>query len=75
MISLDLTCAYYEAVYADFEWDIVNVPLPSMTCNYLSVNHRDGPSTSLHLPVHERGGCQPQLEYRGGVSWDHLAGC
>jgi hypothetical protein len=37
VISLDLTCGCYEAVYADFEWDIVNVPSPSMTFNYLSV--------------------------------------
>ena len=40
VISLDLTCGCYEAVYADFEWDIVNVPSPSMTSIYLFVNHR-----------------------------------
>ena len=54
-----MTYGCYEAVYAEFEWDNANVSFPSMTYNYLSVNHRNGPSASLHLPVHGRRGYQP----------------
>jgi len=38
VIGLDLTCGYYEDVYAGSEWDIVNVSLPTMTLNHLLVN-------------------------------------
>jgi hypothetical protein len=55
VISLDFTCGCYEAVYVEFEWDIANVSSSSMTSYYLSVNHRNGPS-SLHSPGHgDRG--------------------
>jgi hypothetical protein len=48
MISFDLTGGCYEDVYAELEWDIVNVSLPTVTFNYLFVNHRNGYQASIH---------------------------
>jgi hypothetical protein len=71
MISLDLTCGCYEDVYAESEWDIVNVSLPSMTSIYLSVNHR--PRATVHLPFTSarQWRLSTQLGYKGWMVEDY----